>query len=87
MTIIFAPFRVLEVLIHVRLRLQEDKLNAKIIFQNPTGKQRALMEALNFLFDRMNTATTMEQTTKTGETLIFCYSAARFQFIALACIT
>jgi hypothetical protein len=53
-------------------------------FQNPTDKQRALMEALNFLFDRMNIATTMGETTKTGETLTFFYSAPSFQFIALS---
>jgi hypothetical protein len=56
------------------------EIEREFCFQNPTDKQRAVMEALNFLFDRMSTATTMGQTTKTGETLIFCYSAARFQF-------
>jgi hypothetical protein len=83
--LIFAPFHGLEVWIHV-LRLQVEKLNAKFIFQSPTDKQRAFMVTLNFRFDRMSTATTMGQTTKTGETLffIFWYSTERFHLIAVS---
>jgi hypothetical protein len=65
------------------LRLQEEKLSSNLVFKKKSDR-KGFMEALNFRFDRMSTATTMGQTTKTGEILIFCSSAASFQFIALA---
>ncbi len=59
------------------------EIEREIDFLNQTDKQRALMYPLNFFFDRMSTATTMEETTKTGETFyffLFCSKISVYRF-------